>query len=374
VEDSTARTIPLRDGRRLGYAERDDPGGRPLLYFHGWPGSRVEGRLGDEAARAKGVRLIALDRPGMGLSDYLPRRTLVDWPDDVIQVAAALGLDRFAVLGISGGGPYAAVCAWKLSERLTGAGIVSGLAPVDAPGGIAGMSRRNRLAFQLAGRLAALRRVLMAATAVSVRRHPDRVLERGVAAAVDKQYLDRSDVRAILGESLSEAFRSGSRGPAWEMGLCARLWGFRLEDIRAPVHVWHGEQDASAPVTMGRYLATVIPECRASFSTPQKAIFTSSTACRRSSPRCVLDRPVEGKDDVAEKTRPSPPSGTRSGTIDRWPTHRGRAHPLCARAPRSRDGPRGRRPQRDPDGRCGISESTRRLGRRTSMTVEAQTD
>lgn len=83
-----------------------DPGGRPLLYFHGWPGSR-EGRLGGEAAKAKGVRMIALDRPGMGLSDYQLRRSLVDWPDDVIQVTAALGLDRFAMLGISTGTPYA---------------------------------------------------------------------------------------------------------------------------------------------------------------------------------------------------------------------------------------------------------------------------
>jgi pimeloyl-ACP methyl ester carboxylesterase len=219
VEDSTNRTVRLPDGRRLGYAEWGDPGGRPLLYFHGWPGSRVEGRLGDEAARAKGIRLIALDRPGMGLSDYQPRRRLVDWPDDVLEVAAALGLDRFAVLGISGGGPYAAACAWKLSEQLTSAGIVSCLAPLDVHGVIAGMGRRNRLSFQLVGRLAVLRRVFFAAMAVSVRRRPDRILERGVAAAVDKEYLGRPDVRQILVESLSEAFRSGSRGPAWEMGL-----------------------------------------------------------------------------------------------------------------------------------------------------------
>jgi pimeloyl-ACP methyl ester carboxylesterase len=265
VQSHTDRTIRLRDGRRLGYTEWGDPGGRPLLYFHGWPGARVEGRLGGEAARARGVRLIALDRPGMGLSDYQPRRTLVDWPDDVAQVAAALGLDRFAVLGISGGGPYAAACAWKLSERLTGAGIVSSLAPVDSPGALAGMGRQNQVIFRLVGRLAVLRRGLMARTAVSVRRHPDRVLERGLAAAVDKKYLDRPDVRAVLVESLSEAFRSGSRGPAWEMGLYARPWEFRLEDIRAPVHLWHGEQDANAPVTMGRYLATVIPKCQASF-------------------------------------------------------------------------------------------------------------
>jgi pimeloyl-ACP methyl ester carboxylesterase len=265
VKDGTDRTIRVRDGRPLGYAEWGDPGGRPLLYFHGWPGSRLEGRLGDEAARAKGVRLIALDRPGMGLSEYQPRRTLVDWPDDVLQVATALGLERFAVLGISGGGPYAAACAWKLSEQLTGAGIVSGLAPLDVPGVIAGMSRQNRLSLQLVGRLAVLRRVLMARMAVSVRRRPDRILERGLGAAVDKKYLNRPDVRKILVESLSEAFRSGSRGNAWEMGLYARPWGFRLEDIRTPVHLSHGEQDANAPVTMGRHLATVIPECQATF-------------------------------------------------------------------------------------------------------------
>lgn len=265
MNDGTHRTIQLQDGRRLGYAEWGEPGGAPLFFFHGWPGSRLEGRLGDEAAREKGVRLIAIDRPGMGLSDFQKHRALVDWPDDVAQVSAALGVARFAVLGISGGGPYAAVCAWKLSNRLTGAGIVSSLAPLDVPGAVAGMGRRNRLVFQLVGHLAVLARGLMAAMAMSVDRRPDRILERGVAAAVDKELLRGPGVRTILAESLSEAFRSGSRGPAWEMGLYARPWGFPLGDIRTPVHLSHGEEDANAPVTMGRYLATSIPECRASF-------------------------------------------------------------------------------------------------------------
>ena len=259
------RTIRLRDGRRLGYAEWGDPRGRPLLYFHGWPGSRLEGRLADDAATARGVRLIALDRPGMGLSDNQRRRTLVDWPDDVVHLAAALGLERFAVLGISGGGPYAAVCAWKLSDQLTRVGIVSSLAPLDVPGVIAGMGRRNRLFFQVVGRVAVLRRVLFGTMAVSVRRRPDCTLERGVAAAVDKKYLARPDVRMVLEEALSEGFRKGGRGPAGEMGLYTRAWGFRLEDIRTPVHLSHGEQDANAPVAMGHYLATVIPDCQASF-------------------------------------------------------------------------------------------------------------
>ena len=265
MKDTTDRTIRLRDGRQLGYAEWGDAGGRPLLYFHGWPGSRVEGRLADEAARGRNIRLIAIDRPGMGLSDFQPRRTIVDWPDVVVELATALALDRFAVLGISGGGPYAAACAWKLSDRLTQVGIVSCLAPLDVPGATAGMSRQNRLAFQLVGRSSVLRRLLMAKSGMAVRRQPDRVLESGVAATVDKEYLDRPDVRRVLLESLSQAYRSGSRGPAWEMGLYSRPWGFRLEDVRTPVYLSHGEQDANAPVAMGRYLASVIPECQAIF-------------------------------------------------------------------------------------------------------------
>jgi pimeloyl-ACP methyl ester carboxylesterase len=265
VGNGVDRTIRLRDGRRLGYAEWGDVAGRPVLYFHGWPGSRLEGRLADEAARAQGVRLIALDRPGMGLSDFQPDRRLVDWPDDVLQLAAGLGLERFAVLGISGGGPYAAVCAWKLSEQFTRAGIVCSLAPLDVPGVIVGMGRRNRLSFQLMGRVAVLRRALFASMAISARRRPDRLVERGVGAAADQKYLARPDVRKVLGEGLAEAFRDGGRGSAWEMGLYTRPWGFRLEDIQTPVDLSHGEEDANAPVAMGRFLASVIPECHASF-------------------------------------------------------------------------------------------------------------
>jgi pimeloyl-ACP methyl ester carboxylesterase len=201
----------------------------------------------------------------MGLSAFQRRRALVDWPDDVIELASALELDRFAVLGISGGGPYAAACAWKLSDRLTRAGIVSCLAPLDVPGATAGMSRQNRLALRVVGRVGALRRLLMARSGAAVRRDPSRVLESGVAAPVDKRYLERSDVRRVLVESLTEAYRAGSRGPAWEMGIYTRPWGFRLEDIQTSVYLSHGEQDANAPITMGRHLASVIPDCEATF-------------------------------------------------------------------------------------------------------------
>jgi pimeloyl-ACP methyl ester carboxylesterase len=236
------------------------------MYFHGFPGSRAEGQLGDEAAKTSGVRVIALDRPGMGLSDFKPGRGFIDWPDDVSEVAEALGLERFAVLGISGGSPYAAACAMKFSRRLTGVGIASGIGPLNAPGATHGMSQQNRLLLQAVGRFPALSRLFAGAVAVQVKQ-PDRAIEqvRRSFAAVDQPYLDRPELRKTLKASFSEAFRNGGRGPAWEMRLYARPWGFRLEDIEMPVHLWHGEQDANAPIAMGRHLASAIPDCHANF-------------------------------------------------------------------------------------------------------------
>ena len=123
--------ITLSDDRRLGYAEYGDPQGWPLMFFHGTPGSRVMARFAGPKARELGLRLIAPDRPGFGLSDFQPQRRLLDWAKDVEELADALNLEQFSVVGVSGGGPYVAVCAWKLGERLISAGIVSGLAPED---------------------------------------------------------------------------------------------------------------------------------------------------------------------------------------------------------------------------------------------------
>jgi pimeloyl-ACP methyl ester carboxylesterase len=105
--------IQLPDGRLLGYAESGAPAGRAVLYFHGHPGARLEaGFLADPATRAN-VRLIGVDRPGMGLSTYQPGRRLLDWPADIAALADALAIERFAVVGLSGGGPYALACATR---------------------------------------------------------------------------------------------------------------------------------------------------------------------------------------------------------------------------------------------------------------------
>ena len=259
--------VRLADGRALAYLELGDPSGRPLFYFHGFPGSRLESRAIATVVRRLGVRILAVDRPGYGYSDFLPGRRLVDWPDDVAALADALGIDRFGVVGASGGGPYAAVCAHRLAARLDVAGIVSGLAPPDDPRIRRGMIAVNRLGLACAGRAPWLPRLVFAALAPLFRRRPQLIVARLAThiAEPDRRCLRRAELRQVFADTFREAFRRGSRGAAHDAVVYGRPWGFRLRDVTMRVHLWHGERDVVVPVAMGRYLARELPNCRATF-------------------------------------------------------------------------------------------------------------
>ncbi len=271
TNNETSATIRLRDGRQLGYAEYGDLRGAPVMHFHGHPGSRLEAALLEGAAQEVGVRVIGVDRPGMGLSTPLPKRRLLDWPDDVLDLADALGLERFAVEGISGGGPYAIACAAAIPERLTSCGILAGVGPV-AELGTAGMMRTNRLQFFIARRLPW---VLRPAFWLVLGRHraaaDDEVKLDALATqlvgsfpAVDRQVLTDREARLAYARSVLEAFRQGSRGAAWDAVIYARPWGFRLGDVQADrVLLWHGGRDVHVPIRIGRAVATAIPGCEA---------------------------------------------------------------------------------------------------------------
>ena len=260
-------TLRLEDGRLLGYAVYGDPEGWPIFYFHGFPGSRLEAQLADRVAARMGIRLIALDRPGFGLSDFKPRRTIFEWPDDVVKIADALRINRFATIGVSGGGPYAAACALKIPQRLTAVAIVCGLGPLDTPNGTDRMVRTNHLIFFLGRRLPWLAKISLWRIAYQVRRNPEGTLRRMIVALPDpdKAVLARPEVKTAMKDNVVEAFRGGSRGAAYELLLYTRPWGFLLEDIATRVNLWHGEQDVSVPPTMGQYQARTIPNCRAIF-------------------------------------------------------------------------------------------------------------
>src|SRR5271165_3932842 len=151
----------LADGRDLGWLELGDPDGAPALAFHGTPGSRLQLALDETSIRHAGVRLVCPDRPGYGLSTFQPGRRLVDWPGDVAQLADHLEIGDFAVMGISGGGPHAAVCAALLGRRVTAAAIVSGVGPLTDPRASEGMMRLNQILTRLSRRRSPLVRAMV---------------------------------------------------------------------------------------------------------------------------------------------------------------------------------------------------------------------
>jgi len=269
------RRTTLSDGRILAWAEFGDPDGTPVFYFHGFPSSRLEAQFTHAAATALGVRVIAPDRPGYGCSDFKAGRMLTDWPDDVAELAGILSLNRFAVMGASGGGPYAAACAWKLGARLTTAGLVCALGPVGPNGVLSGMTPILRHGLGLSQRSPRLARALFSKGALTIGRRPDRFVATlaRLAPPPDRAVLRDAVARRAIAACYGEAFRQGAAGAAHDLALYSAPWGFQLKEIAAPVYLWQGEEDATVPPAMGRYLARRIPNCRARFY-PHEAHFS----------------------------------------------------------------------------------------------------
>jgi len=261
------KTITLHDGRTLGWAEFGAPDGQPVLYFHGFPGCRMEAGLADAVAREIGLRIIAVDRPGFGLSAFQPGRTLADWPGDVAQLADALGLDRFRALGLSGGAPYLLACAAAIPERIIKATVIAGLGPTDPPDALTAMRWVQRTGLRMGRRFPRAVPALYRMLCVPVRIRPRLLVSRlrSVCTAPDKIVLARKDVIQVLSASFGGALQAGSRGPAWELGLIAGPWNIRHEDVRIPVRLWHGEQDVIVPPAMGRHAENALPDCHATY-------------------------------------------------------------------------------------------------------------
>jgi pimeloyl-ACP methyl ester carboxylesterase len=258
-------TIRLKDGRQIAYAEWGDPAGKPVFHFHGSSGSRLE-RPPDENMLT-GIRLITIDRPGHGLSDFKPDFQLLDWPDDVTALADYLGIDRFSVEGWSFGGPYSMACAFKIPDRVNAAGLISSFAPYDRPNSTEGMANFNKVALGMAHRTPWLGKQYMRVQGRMMRGDPERLAKQLLSSVPesDKELFEQPETVAVLLESIKEAFRITSDGAAWEAIMLVRPWGFHLEEIRVPVYIWHGEIDVNDPLQCGQYLRDKIPDARATF-------------------------------------------------------------------------------------------------------------
>lgn len=229
-----------------------------MYLFHGGVGSRGFGLLFEEAASEAGVRIVSPDRPGYERSDPQPAWGLADWPDDVATLAHYLGHERFAVLSVSGGGPYAAACAYALQDRLTSASLVSGIGPPEAPRsrGIAVIAWLARWFTWVAG--TPIKRTLERA-----RTDPHAAIEaRANGKSEPEAAMHRGDAGRRLNALTAEDGRRGHRHAVREIAIVGRSWGFDLAEIIVPVNVYHGQLDRTVPIGSAEYLADVVPDAQ----------------------------------------------------------------------------------------------------------------
>jgi pimeloyl-ACP methyl ester carboxylesterase len=251
--------VMLPDGRELAYEEYGDPTGFPVFSFHGGLSSRLDAAPAHNAAVAKRVRLLSPDRPGMGLSTYQPGRRLVDWPRDVADLADSLGIRRFAVMGWSAGGPYAAVCAAKLEGRVTAAALLSSSVPLDRYGTSRGLTFDDRVLLYLTRHAPALASVIMKVSIVNASNtRLLRVVMRSFPP-VDRTVLTEFGPPELALSFLRESLRQGTEGPIQDYRIFGDPWGFELEEIRVPVQIWEGSDDTTGPPGYRAFLQHHIP-------------------------------------------------------------------------------------------------------------------
>ena len=257
--------IALPDGRRMAVHHFGDPNGAPVLFFHGWPSDSSMGLLLDSAARKNHLRVIAPDRPGIGHSDPQPRRTLADWPADVRALTAHYGIRKFAVLGVSGGSPYALATVSAMPGKVTAAAVVSGVPPLDDPrdADLLPAHYRNMLQSHNS-HPATLRAAFRVGRPIISHLIPDAFIHLALLRlpAPDRATLADSRNFSIIIGGMRRSWASCSDGVHDDAVIYTRPWGFPLSQIRTRVDIWHGAADANFPPELARKFAARIPGAR----------------------------------------------------------------------------------------------------------------
>jgi pimeloyl-ACP methyl ester carboxylesterase len=252
-------SVTLSDGRLLAYTDLGAPRGPVVLYFHGAPTTRLDLAIFEDAFAERGVRVVSPDRPGYGGSSPQPGRRLEDWPSDVAALANHLGVEHFAVMALSSGGPYAVACTALLPDLVASAGIVAGVTDFGWPGAWNGYPADE----------ATLMRIGDEAGAVAWcedRYGPDGsgFMEAGLGelGPADQAALQDEALATAFMTTVGEAFRQGVGGYAQDITLQGRPWSFDAAVIHAPVWILHGEADTVVPVAHARQTAEMIPGAR----------------------------------------------------------------------------------------------------------------
>jgi pimeloyl-ACP methyl ester carboxylesterase len=259
--------VTLPDGRRLAFCCYGDPAGRTVFYFHGCPGSRLDLDVSRERIHPSGTRIVAVDRPGIGLSDVQATRSLLDWPRDVAALADSLGVERFNLLAVSGGSPYAAACLHAMPGRIISSALVCPLFSLEHADAYHLLAMRHRFILRLARQAPAVLARLCALIGSVIRHRPGLALSfMGRAASQsDRQVLARPAVRKALIRSFQECIRHSLQGVLQDLYLYSRPWGFGVESIRTGIYLWQGLDDQTVPPEMGRLWTRRLPCCTARF-------------------------------------------------------------------------------------------------------------
>lgn len=260
--DRSSRVLRLASGRCIGYAEYGAPEGRPVIALHGTPGSRYMFALIDEGARARGLRIIAPERPGYGLSDEHRFETLAETTHDIEALADALDLDRVVLIGVSGGGPHAVAAAALLGQRVLQMALIGPVGPTD--GEQVHMSHLHEFIFNYlapshhaAGAFfLGLRTMIDWAPGTAYHLLLQRVTD------TDRDVLVRPEVRANLQAALREGLHNSVEGPLQDLRLYCGPWNLPLGEIETPAILWQGSKDTIVPPQAAYGLARTLPNCR----------------------------------------------------------------------------------------------------------------
>lgn len=270
LADRLQKTVLLEDGRKLVYADLGDPNGKPTFYFHGYPSSRLEGKIMHKKANEVGLRLIAVDRPGLGLSDFQPNRKIIDWPNDIRELADLLEIQNFSILGFSTGAPYALACAYCLAERINVVTMISALGSVEFE--LKGLYLNHRFIFRMAKYLPLLFKALFWWIRCRQLRKEDggeRYFKINFKkfSEKDKILLQGSSILDNIAEAHCEAFRRGLKGLTHEAKLIGSPWGIDLEKIpkEVDIYLFHGVEDKIAPVTATKEIERLLPRSKATY-------------------------------------------------------------------------------------------------------------
>jgi len=258
------RSLTVSNGSTVALSEYGDPRGVPIFFCHGWPSSRTMAELAHEAARDLGARIISPDRPGIRDSQFQSDRRLTDWPPLLNEIADRLAIDRFRILAISGGAPYAYASGWMLPERVEKIAVVSGAPPLDQLKEDDGLLPIHRQMLRLRLRQPRLLKALfhlarpLVAMRMPIRFRP---LLLKFLQPCDANVLRESRAFEVCFESARQAWRSSAKGVMTDAEIYATPWGFELEQVGVPVALWHGTKDRTFADRLAKGVATRLPNC-----------------------------------------------------------------------------------------------------------------